>query len=473
MRCQRGGFECEGPKDITFVPGTIVKSRRSGNRATEPEEGSQNQKDIDRQIHQLIRPKSTDVEIYICYTRKHLRRGAAIDLVLNETQPSDLVKAATATDKSQIFHQALLGFGIIFFGAKHRQTWITDRGYAVHGVALKQLNQALSDPGCYTRDEVILSVAVLAILECLVPTGPRNYLNHMVGLERLLELRGAGSQYSPISTALYKSVRHMIIFASLRLRKPSILARPEWKRVLRTDCSEEECQEQDLYDVLADCTVLIAECDNILGRREFDIESDAWQRNRIEQKALALLTFLHSWKKRWDSDKRNTYFETPSTLDKPESTQEHPEDNLQSSVTIFHFQNQTAAVMLMFYKTALIYVLRVLASLAPGKEGLAIDQSFIQHSFEGGVHQGDSWKYLNDEHATAEQSAAWDICRCIPYYASVQKSLLDSDPSPIVHWAITTAWRTLCENESIEGKWMMGFLKGESVDIVAKGVWRG
>ena len=98
-----------------------------------------------------------EVEIYICYTQKFIRRGGAIDLALQEVQLADIITAGSATGNGQVFHQAFLSFALVMFGSQHKQSQITDQGYAIHGLALRQLNQALSDLNCRVRDEVFLS----------------------------------------------------------------------------------------------------------------------------------------------------------------------------------------------------------------------------------------------------------------------------------------------------------------------------
>jgi len=367
----------------------------------------------------------------------------------------------------QIFHQAFLGFAMIVFGTEHGQGYITGQGYATHGLALKQLNQSLSDPNCYARDEVILSVATLAILECVVPTGTKNYLNHMIGLERLLELRDPRSRCSPESCELYKSVRHMILFASLRTGKPSILAREEWKTVLRANCSDEELQEQDLYDVLADCTILAAQLDEMSANLELDLERATHQQEKIKRRALILLSHLSAWRKRWDSDERNSYSETSAALAGVEPTQEALGDDSPTPHTIFKFSNESAALMFMLYNTTLIFVLRILASLSLQNLDIHSNQ---QLPLQDAGYSDDLWNYTKDEYVAAERLAALEVCRCIPYYA-VRKSRLDTDCSPIVHWAVTTAWTTLCGNESAAGRWMMDLLKDKGREVTVKALW--
>ncbi|OJJ45967.1 hypothetical protein ASPZODRAFT_17397 [Penicilliopsis zonata CBS 506.65] len=331
QRCQKGGLACEGPRETAFIQGTIVKSRRRM-KEDQTEGGQTSTRRPDPPLNEIIAiSPPSQVDVYICFSRRYLRRGAAIDLALQKMSPSELV----ASTNTRIFPQAILSFGSILFGTHHDQRAIVGRGYALYSVALRQLNKALAEEHCYTRDEVILTVATLAILESLVPTSPNSYLQHMLGLERLLELRGPRS-FSPLSAVLFKSVRHMILFASLRTGKPSILARAEWKQALRETCSEEEMQEQDLFDILADCTVLA----------------------NNESEALELLLFLDAWRQRWEGDGRNAYVEISH-----------------HGQTHFGFLNQPAAIMFMFYNTTLIYVLQILAASSTEGEYVSMQRA--------------------------------------------------------------------------------------------------
>ncbi len=424
-----------------------------------------------RQLPLSVSLIGNEFQICICYTRKFIRRGGLVDLALQEVQLSNIIAAGTTAANGQIFHQAFLSFALIVFGSQHGKAQITDQGYVIHGVALRQLNQALSDSNCRTRDEVFLSVVTLAMLECLVPTGPKHYIKHMIALERLLELRDPGSHCSPKSSELYKSVRHMIIFASLRMRKPTILARAEWKTVLRAKCSEEELQEQDLFDVLADCTVLIAERDKMLSNWDLDLERSTNQRDKIKRRALSLLTHLRAWKERWDSDGRNSYSETSVVTAGLLTVEESWGDGSPPLLTSFEFSNGSAATMLMFYNTTLIYVFRVLASLPLPVENLGLNSSqSIQDTLQDAGHLDNLWRLSKDEYLAAERLAALEVCRCVPYDLA-QKSRLDSCVSPIGNWAVTTAWITLRDVESAEGRWMMDILNMNGREAIAKGLW--
>ncbi|KIM99876.1 hypothetical protein OIDMADRAFT_71549, partial [Oidiodendron maius Zn] len=198
------------------------------------------------------------------YLQKHLLHGGPVGLALEEAQLSGIVTVGTTIANSQVFHQSILSFMLILFGSRHRQDYITCQGYTIYRVALKQLNHALSDSKCFSHDEIIISVFTLTLVESFMPSGPRYYLKHMYGLERLLELRDPSLYNSSKSSKLHRGVGYMILFASLITGRASLLEKEEWKTALRLNCSDEEMKTQDLFDVLADCTVIASERNNML-----------------------------------------------------------------------------------------------------------------------------------------------------------------------------------------------------------------
>jgi hypothetical protein len=190
-----------------------------------------------------------------------------------------------------------------------------------------------------------------------------------------------------------------------------------------------ELQEQDLHDVLADCTALVAEWDGILATWELDLQRDMKRYDELEKKTLALLAHLRAWKGRWDSDGKNTYLEISANEDDPPPF-----------LTIFKFSHDSTATMLLFYNSVLIYVLRILNSLPRDSKA---------------------------EYIAAEWSAAVDICRCIPHYLA-RESRLDLR---VVHLAIVTVWTTLRGGETANGRWIIDVLSTQSRELFAKGLW--
>jgi len=401
-----------------------------------------------------VRLKFNPLEVYICHLRCHLYPSGPVDLGLQSLKAGDLTKdyASVKTDVP-LFNQAAVSFAALFFAAQHHENRILTEGYAMHGIALQRLNKALGVPGCHTSDEVLVSVVILAMLELYMPSGPRNYLKHMLGLERLLELRDPGSlvHASYRTLELYKGVRHMILIASLWNRSPSIFARPRWKVVLRTALSLDTPEEQDLHDVLADCSVLIAASDEIVSSQPTQTPKILQRRAEIESRASALLDFLKAWKGRWDGAEGNLYAheENPAAV----ST-----DAPAELCTIYRFKDDSVGRMFMLYNTALIYVLQVYATLA------TLDFTYSDAA--------SSISIMSENYHRASRTAGIEVARSITDYLQHKRARGETDfASPVVQWAVLTAWQALGGTESREGEYMTTMLKGNTSYEIVKAAW--
>lgn len=394
-----------------------------------------------------------EVDIYLCYALKHLR-GGPVELALHGVQRNDIIAARGTTSDGRIFYQTILSFATIFFGMQKRQASITNEGYAVLGTSLNRLNQALSNPRTYVSDDVLLSVITLALLESFVPSSPQQYLNHMLALEKLIELRGPVS----LSSELLRGVRYMILFASLRSGRPSILAQAEWKRVLRESCADAEMQEQDLFDVLADCTVLLAECDDASSISVAD-DGLGTRLQRIQQSTLTLLFYLHAWRLRWSRDERNIYTEVSS-----DSPGQSPHNHSSTDI-VFEFSNLPAAMMMMLYNTTLIYVLRVLESLSCEAPNIHLMQSLTSSSWAGHGDSETTVANIEETWVSTQILAALDICRCIPYLAKQPSVDLR-----VVNLAITTVWMTVGTQDSAACVWIKEMLSSTGQELIVRGL---
>ncbi|EAT90314.1 hypothetical protein SNOG_02102 [Parastagonospora nodorum SN15] len=283
------------------------------------------------------------------FTRSHLAQGGPVDITLQELQSKDLplleTNSATACRTAHL--RTVQSFATIFFGTKHKQPEITQRGYIQHGATLQQLNRALTEPHCYRYDEIIQSVMTLAIQETLVPSGANLFMKHMQGLEKLLALRDPDLYSPPSTVSLYKCLRHMLLFASLIGGTPSILARPDWKEMFHRHCAnDKEEQEQQLYDFLADCSVLASKRDALLKKRTSGdgVTSDF---DEVQRDALHLGDQLRAWRAEWAVDPTNAYVEISSSSVQPHG---QPEDtSVPPSPTDLQFSNIKSALTLMLF----------------------------------------------------------------------------------------------------------------------------
>lgn len=366
-----------------------------------------------------------------------------------------------------IAHQAILSFAAIFFGAQHRQAQITRIGFALYGMVLQRLNEALSDPAYNTHDDLIHAVVTLGILEIFVSSGAGNHLKHMAGLERLFALRGPNLALSCDSAEMYRSLRLMITFAALRSKKPTILAQPEWKTQLRAHIdSPEELQKQELFDVLADCTVVISARGWILCSSGMSPEKSALELDKLKQDAMALLAQLYAWRKRWDSNEEHKATETPLSPNELNKGQTDSEDDLLPFTTNLEYSNESLGIVVMLYDVSLIYVLQMLALLTsppdstytssavtlPLDSSPTKDENFLHdppHFPNLWSHPGPSAQPLNP-YLSAQMVPILDICRTITYHLSSPQRASSS----VLHWATATVWARVRGEESVIGRWV-------------------
>ncbi|KUJ12635.1 uncharacterized protein LY89DRAFT_785948 [Mollisia scopiformis] len=406
-RCERCGLECSGAKEVRFVnQGAVSKFKRAHISA--------------RHDRAAVIPSSPDlrgfdIQVYISYTSRVLLRGGPVDLALQELHLSDIEAASDSTSDQFILHRAILSLAIIFFGTHQHVLHIQDRGYALYGKTLKQLNEVLSSPLCHLRDDVLISVVTLVLLEFFVPTGPKYYIKHILGLEKLLELRGSRmwscKEYIPICGG----IRRLLLFSSLNMRRPSILATAEWRQIPWNENTEWDQDESFLFNALADITVFQAEHDHVQQTFCAQLGSFSPQRDILVQKARRLLDELWAFKRGWN-----------------ERNQRCSNRGLMSIIPIL-------------YHTALVYDLQILASLSTLPE----------------------WR---ENFSFAARRAALNICHYIPYLLS-HKEKLDTATLTIVHLAVKSAVSTFPGKSSFARACIVSLIKSRDKGVVAKGLW--
>jgi hypothetical protein len=385
-------------------------------------------------------------EHYIMFTRSHLTKDGPVDIALRELQARDISQlgASGTTDWQTAHLQAVLSFATILFGTKHRQPDITQEGYISHGATLQQLNRALSRPDCYQSDEIIVSVTTLAIQETLVPSGPSLFMSHMEGMEKLLALRDPRLHCSPTSVSLYRCLRYMLLFASLTAGTPSILAKSNWKAMFHKHCvNEKEIAEQQLYDILADCSVLAFERGELLKRWEVGGDNLNAQLDDIRHNAQTVYDQLQAWRRHWNTDPANAYIEVPASWISSHSDRRPGNDVGDTAPSDIVFPNTTSALMLMLYNIALINLLKILFSLPIEARYLTFHQDLI----------------------AATHSAVLEVYQSLPH-ASNAEWHKELHAAPIVYWAEQSARMILWGDESAEAKWLMESFNRKSVTTV-------
>jgi hypothetical protein len=389
------------------------------------------------------------------FTRSHLSQGGPVDITLQELQSRDIsqLEATSMTACTTAHLRTVQSFAMIFFGTKHKHSEITQKGYLSHGATLQQLNRALSEPHCYRYDEIIQSVMTLAIQETLVPSGQGFFMKHMQGLEKLLALRDPSLYCPPTTISLYKCLRHMLLFASLIAGMPSILAKPHWKDLFhRHSGSVVEEQEQQLYDFLADCSVLAFERDE-LQKKQQGGDAGVDKLESIRHKAQDLGEELRAWRTNWGADVENAFTETIADTTSAQSSAYSSRFNNFKDIaapvlpTDLVFSSIKSSLMLMLYNIALMNLLKILLSLPAETQQAGLQRSFIAMA----------------------HSAVLDVCRIMPGPFDTE-SQQELHASPVLYWAVRSARMVLRGDESTEGKWLTDMLNYKSGKTLAEAV---
>jgi len=396
-----------------------------------------------------------EAELSLCHVQKWLAKDGPVYLAMREMPTIELDVIARPGASSLMSHQIILSFAFIVFGIQQGQASIAHKGWALYGKALTRLNGALSDPTGYARDEVCVSVIALTCLEMLAPTSPENRIRHIVGLERILDLRGPHAYCSDEHFDVLNCTTILMFDASLHTAKPSILAKPEWKTVMWARCSDEDALKQELHDLIADCTVLGAERNAIAGMssRNTSHLGHTRQRDALEHKALDLRAQFFAWKQRWDRNPGNS----PIVSEPLRENQE---------LSRYGFLIEPAAAIYMAFHTALIFVHRLLATIPEEMIGTrSAEPSNEEYPVQTARLSGTA-QTRKDGYRAAEQLAAVEISRCIPYNSNLAATA-QSGTSSAFAWAVLNAWETVGGSASAEGRRMLDLLRANGGEDTA------
>ena len=251
----------------------------------------------------------------------------------------------TANSGLELLRKSLLSLSVTFFGSQNRQDRITHKGYRQYGEVLRQLNSHLTQPEQQLTNETLLTALTCTLLEIFLPTGPFNFLKHQRGIEAIMELRGPPTESTGTTATIFRGLRILSIIAALAESKPSIWARPEWKKAPPAQNTEVGMLQHDIFDILADCTRLISERDVLLasGTARESYEP-------LLSEVLQVQDNLEALHPRWEALNR-------SELSKVK--------NMSDLAKELGVANHVSTTAYMLYHTAHICILRIKESLLP------------------------------------------------------------------------------------------------------------
>lgn len=233
---------------------------------------------------------------------------------------------------------------------------------------------------------------------------------------------------------------------------------------MRVNSSPKELQERDLYDVLADCTVLLAKCERILSTWDLGVAGPTQHAREVENRGHGLLAQLCAWRRGWDADRRNCDFGMSAASPRVASVRSPTaSDWIPLLSTATEALKPSTAVELMLFDVTLSCTLQELASIpcqTLPQDPILRDATTAQDTFGS----------AKECYAYQERLAALEACRCVHSFVQGRQRI-DPRAPPIIHWAIAMAWEKLRHDKSVKGTLLRELLTMKGRQVVADGLW--
>lgn len=280
-------------------------------------------------------------DTFVAYLRSSLfvvsiSDGASAN-TLTDTWPGFLVRQ----QHQPLASQCLVSLSQAYFGIQHGAQDIAVRGTSLYVHSLGRLNASLSDAHARNTDDTLLSVMVLFLYEMLVLSSNNAWIEHALGLGRLIESRGPRSFIEPVQRTLFESNRFIIILASLAANKPTFLSRQEWKTQPWAKRPSEKNRLHHLLDLFADLATLKAQTLNY--GEDTPMVPIA---STIEQK----IHELRHWRAAWDAEILLNVAEIPNQCARSRAV----------LPTVLHFPSMYTANTVCLYDAIFIQAVRLL-----------------------------------------------------------------------------------------------------------------
>ncbi|KAF2108341.1 hypothetical protein BDV96DRAFT_504698 [Lophiotrema nucula] len=135
--------------------------------------------------------------------------------------------------------------------------------------AVQALQSSLYDRHEGMSSNTLCASVLLGIVEALA--GPRTgnqYLAHVGGAGRLMELQGAAKCQDPFAKSILRFSRGGIIITAIYQRKTCFLALPEWREIAfdKTDLTFEDCLYTEVLQRMAEFPALLGELKDLYNQ---------------------------------------------------------------------------------------------------------------------------------------------------------------------------------------------------------------
>ncbi|OAP64262.1 hypothetical protein AYL99_00234 [Fonsecaea erecta] len=144
--------------------------------------------------------------------------------------------------------QALLSLAYVRAGRLQHSRNLVLKGQEIYGQALRLMQSALYSPELMLNDEILAAARCMVLYEAFESTSGdmAAWQNHIMGIGRIIQLRGPTRHRGPLSNSILESMRYSAMIVSLTRRESSFFGNPDWVMQPWRDTSKDV--HQRLYD---------------------------------------------------------------------------------------------------------------------------------------------------------------------------------------------------------------------------------
>ncbi|KIV85987.1 hypothetical protein PV11_01632 [Exophiala sideris] len=292
MRCQKANIPCPGPQAdpfISFEAGQKGLRRLwNGKRAAEQRTPTKSVFLARNGLDFVSWPQD---ESCISYAR------ASLPQVWCDVPEGSISGEMNASHgiTDNLVQYTLVALARTLFGYRSGEQPLLNRGLALYGQVLSALQKALMQPDLVERTGTLEAVILLRYFDSFVPSHVDAWVQHSLGVEKLLQVRGPESHQAPIPRKLLERARPLVIMACLRQQTSTILADEEWLSIPWAGEVGSKSQTELLVDIFAGLpAALYGQSTDRRQRRPPPAECAD-----IRARASALLRRLQTWRAGW------------------------------------------------------------------------------------------------------------------------------------------------------------------------------
>ncbi|ODH30044.1 hypothetical protein ACO22_03644 [Paracoccidioides brasiliensis] len=203
---------------------------------------------------------------------------------------------------SPVLSEAFKAVALTYFGHNFADERIERTGSQIHVFVLRKLQEDINHIEQANSQAILLTVCLLMCFESFRRTTSESLVHHANGALKLLEYRGPQSHMFGIDHSCFAELRPYWVFLALVTRRPTFLAREDWKSVPFLAGSSSKDLMHHLLDQVVDIPAYLAQFDRLiegLNSGCINYTEVATTQGMLWSWVADLDNRLRQWKKDW------------------------------------------------------------------------------------------------------------------------------------------------------------------------------